>query len=249
MRLIDIVEEFPDELRKPIANLIEFMRSEELKKMSEEMEEGFKKLTESINKLTEAQERTEERLNKLERVVEELAQAQKRTEERLNRLERVVEELAQAQKRTEERLNELIREHAITREKVENLSHNFGFLLEDRAIQSLPNVLKDRGFEVERKLRTKRIEYGGKEYMINIYGVVRRENRRYVLFGESKSRVSKKEIRRFVKLIERLKDKLMAEENADGIYPIVVIHRIDTKMEKFLKEENIDFVESYLLKI
>ena len=228
MRLIDIVEEFPDELRKPIANLIEFMRSEELKKMSEEMEEGFKKLTESINKLTEAQ---------------------KRTEERLNRLERVVEELAQAQKRTEERLNELIREHAITREKVENLSHNFGFLLEDRAIQSLPNVLKDRGFEVEGKLRTKRIEYGGKEYMINIYGVVRRENRRYVLLGESKSRVSKKEIRRFVKLIERLKDKLMAEENADGIYPIVVIHRIDTKMEKFLKEENIDFVESYLLKI
>ena len=207
MRLIDIVEEFPDELRKPIANLIEFMRSEELKKMSEEMEEGFKKLTESINKLTEAQ------------------------------------------KRTEERLNELIREHAITREKVENLSHNFGFLLEDRAIQSLPNVLKDRGFEVEGKLRTKRIEYGGKEYMINIYGVVRRENRRYVLLGESKSRVSKKEIRRFVKLIERLKDKLMAEENADGIYPIVVIHRIDTKMEKFLKEENIDFVESYLLKI
>lgn len=207
MRLIDIVEEFPDELRKPIANLIEFMRSEELKKMSEEMEEGFKKLTESINKLTEAQ------------------------------------------KRTEERLNELIREHAITREKVENLSHNFGFLLEDRAIQSLPNVLKDRGFEVERKLRTKRIEYGGKEYMINIYGVVRRENRRYVLFGESKSRVSKKETRRFVKLIERLKDKLMAEENADGIYPIVVIHRIDTKMEKFLKEENIDFVKSYLLKI
>ena len=228
MRLIDIVEEFPDELRKPIANLIEFMRSEELKKMSEEMEEGFKKLTESINKLTEAQERTEERLN---------------------RLEKVVEELAQAQRRTEERLNELIREHAITREKVENLSHNFGFLLEDRAIQSLPNVLKDRGFEVERKLRTKRIEYGGKEYMINIYGVVRRENRRYVLLGESKSRVSKKEIRRFVKLIERLKDKLMAEENADGIYPIVVIHRIDTKMEKFLKEENIDFVESYLLKI
>ena len=270
MDLNEVVDKFPDDLKEPIIALVEFMRKEDLRSIREEMEKGFSELREAIKELTEAQKRTEERieelvqaqkrteerldkheerLNRIEKTLEELIQAQKRTEERVEELAKAQKNLAQAQKRTEETLNMLIKEHAKTREKVENLSHNFGFLLEDRAIQSLPHVLKKRDMEVVGELRPKRIVHDGKEYEINIYGVVEREGKRYVLFGESKSRVSKKEIYRFLKLLNRLKERLIYDEKADGIYPLIVVHRIRSDILGFLNENGIDVVESYELKI
>ena len=38
--------------------------------------------------------------------------------------------------------NELTRAHAITREQLGGLSHTFGYVLEDRAMKSLPRILK-----------------------------------------------------------------------------------------------------------
>jgi len=213
-----------------------------LEKTVEELAMAQKRTEERVEELTQAQKKSEERLTRLEKAVEGLAMAQKRTEER-------VEELTQAQKETEENLNKLIKEHIKTREKVENLSHNFGFLLEDRAIQSLPEILEERGIKVLSRLRTKRMIYEGKEYELNIYGIVEEGGKKKVLVGECKSRMSKKEVNRFTKVIDRVKDRLMEEERADGVYLMVVVHRLNMEMEKYLKEKGIDFVESYMLRI
>jgi hypothetical protein len=91
-RYMEIVEEFPIELHKPILRLADAIMEQARAEFAVRRED-FDELRSAIAGLAQAQKRTEER-------VEELAQAQKRTEER-------VEELAQAQKRTEERVEEL----------------------------------------------------------------------------------------------------------------------------------------------
>ena len=136
-------------------------RLTELAQRVDELAEAQKRTEERLNELAEAQKRTEERLNELAQRVDELAEAQRRTEERLNELAQRVDELAEAQKRTEERLNELaeaqrrteetlnalLKRQKIYERKADGLSHSFGFLLEDRAIQSLPEVLGREGIK------------------------------------------------------------------------------------------------------
>jgi len=113
---------------------------EELASFRKTTEENFNKVWTAIIELAKAQKRTEQR-------VEELAQAQKRTEQKFR-------ELAEAQKKTEESLKKLIEDHRRTREKLEGLSDSFGYLLEDRAMKSLPKILKENyNFDVVEKLR------------------------------------------------------------------------------------------------
>ena len=85
-RYMEIVEEFPIELHKPMLRLADAIM-ERIRTEFAVRREDFNELRSAIAELAQAQKRTEER-------VEELAQAQKRTEER-------VEELAQIQKRFE----------------------------------------------------------------------------------------------------------------------------------------------------
>jgi hypothetical protein len=47
-----------------------------------------------------------------------------------------------------------------------------------------------------------------------------------VLFGESKSRLSKSELNRFLKVKERLRDILLEQENAHDLYLLMVVHRV-----------------------
>ncbi|MBA7527339.1 hypothetical protein ES705_19515 [subsurface metagenome] len=90
---METLEEFPNELQKPVLRLVDAMM-ERIREEFAVRREDFDELRSVITELAQAQKRTEER-------VEELVQAQKRTEER-------VEELVQAQKRTEEHVEELV---------------------------------------------------------------------------------------------------------------------------------------------
>jgi hypothetical protein len=118
--MVDIVEEFPNELQKPMLRLVDAVMERAREEFAVRRED-LEKLWSVIAELAEAQKRTEERVSSVERALEDLAQAQKRTEERMEELaqaqkrteervsgvERALEELAQAQKRTEERMEEL----------------------------------------------------------------------------------------------------------------------------------------------
>jgi hypothetical protein len=99
MPYAEIFEQFPPELRLPVARLVDALK-EELGVRSTDFDE----LRAIVRELAEAQQRTESRLERVETAVQELAEAQQRTESRLERLETAVQALAEAQQRTESRL-------------------------------------------------------------------------------------------------------------------------------------------------
>ncbi len=88
-------------------------------------------------------------------ILEEIEKQRKQWEETVtktefNELKQIVSELAEAQKRTEEELKKLVGEHRKTREQLGGLAHTVGYILEDRAYESLPDVLeKELGIKVK----------------------------------------------------------------------------------------------------
>ena len=108
-------------------------------------EENFQRVWKAIEELAEAQKKTEIKVN-------ELAEAQKKTEQRLESLTEKVEALAEAQKRTEEEVRKLAKGLRETRQMVGGLSDTVGYSLEDRAIKSLPQLLREQ-YQIEVKGR------------------------------------------------------------------------------------------------
>ncbi len=220
-----------------------------------ELAEAQKRTEKRLEELAEAQKRTEQRLEELaeaqkrtEKRLEELAEAQKRTEQRLEELaeaqkrtEKRLEELAEAQKKTEERLQKLIQEHAKTREQLGGLSHAFGYVLEDRAIKSLPKILK-QNFNIETIGKLKREFFKiGKEYIeINIYGTVRKDGEQFTLIGEAKSRVSKKAIDEFIKKCEKISPRSIK---------ILVSYIFSPEIQEYAQAKDIILIPSYELEL
>ena len=73
-----------------------------------------------------------------------LAEAQQRTEARVDNLAKAVRHLAEAQKGTEEAVRKLAKGLRETWQMVGGLSDTVGYVLEDRAIRHLPDILVER---------------------------------------------------------------------------------------------------------
>jgi chromosome segregation ATPase len=241
---------------------------EELASFKKSTEENFNKVWGAIRELAEAQKRTEEaqkrteeelasfkksteeNFNKVWSAIRELAEAQKRTEERLesfkktteenfNKVWNAIRELTEAQKRTEERLNNLIEEHRKTREKLEGLSDSFGYLLEDRAIKSLPKILKENyDIEVVGKLKRDYFIINREHIEVNIFGKVKKGDEEYTLLGEAKSRVSKKEIDKFIRKCEKISKEAIK---------ILISYVFSPEIKKYAHEKGIILIHSYEL--
>lgn len=218
--------------------------------LPEKTRKAFIVMMEEIEKRFDMMERmaTKDEMNSLRGVVAELAEAQRRTEERVNQLAQRMDELAEAQRRTEETLNTLLKRQRVYEQKVDGLSHSFGFLLEDRAIQSLPEVLEREGVKVISSLRSLEIELD-KVYEINIYGLVEEDGVKKVLLGECKSRASKKELQRFLKVVDKVKEYVMAKEKVGEIFLVFVAHRISNRLRREFEEVGVRVYESYELRI
>ncbi len=246
--LEDIISKLPEEIRLPIYEAFKVFKEDIIYKELQEIKEEIKKVWQAINELAEAQKRTEQRVN-------ELAEAQKKTDERVSRLEKVVEELAEAQKRTEQRVNELaeaqrkteeelrklVAEHRKTREQLGGLSHAFGYLLEDRAIQSLPLLLKEEyKIEVIGELKREYMQIREEYIEINIYGKVRKNSEEYTLIGEAKSKLSKRIIDNFIK---------KANKVSKNTIKVLVSYVFTPEIKKYAEEKGIILIPSYKLKI
>jgi hypothetical protein len=123
MAYAEIFAEFPQELRLPIARLVDTLRDElavgrtdfeELKAIVRELVPAQARTETRLGELAQAQARTETRLGELaqaqartETRLEDLAQAQQRTEDSMEALREVVRRLAEAQQLTELRVQEL----------------------------------------------------------------------------------------------------------------------------------------------
>ena len=222
-------------LAQTVAELAEAQKRTE--ERVNELAEAQKRTEARVNELAEAQKRTEERVTRLEIAVAELAEAQKRTEEQLN-------ELAEAQKRTEEALKQLAAAHRVTRERLEGISNAVGYTLEDRALRSLPQRLRQEGVEVQEPLVRKYIRMRNKDRQVNIYGLGQRHGQEVLIMGEAKVRPSRKEVDRFLRLAHRV-----AEAEGREPFLLFVAYDFPPAMEAYLRERGILPIWSYELNL
>jgi len=207
------------------------------------VEERLTRLEKVVEELAEAQKKTEDRLTRLEKVVEELAEAQKKAEERLTRLEKVVEELAEAQKRTEEVIKELAKDLGVTKRQLGDLSDTVGYTLENSAYKALPELLKrDYGIKVIGRLKRGYLrDIHGRPVEVNILGEATKNGKRITIIGESKARLSKKAIDKFVE--KRLK---AFGGVIKDIFPVIVTHMVsEPDAEEHAKKKGVALYYSY----
>ena len=209
----------------------------ELAKAQKETEQRLNELTQRVSELAEAQKRSEERITKLEKAVAELAEAQKKTEQRLN-------ELAEAQKRTEEELRKLIVEHKKTREELGGLSHTVGYILEDKAFETLPLLLKkEYGIETE-ALKRDFIEISPNRFEeINIIGQGKRDGKKIWILGECKAQLKKRDVDKFLKKISRIEHIFPGEKLI-----ILVAYQTSPQVKEYVREKGLRLYFSYELR-
>jgi len=211
-----------------------------------------KKITEVIGKVYDELQNTvtKAEFNDLRNIVKELAEAQKRTEQRVEELveaqkrtEQKVEELVEAQKRTEQEVRKLTISLKDTRTMVGGLSDTVGYGLEDRAMKSLPTVLKSKyGINVLSPLVRKYVSCNGTQDEINIYGTGKKDEIEICILGEAKARLSKKHVDSFLKLVQRLKNSKVIIENN---FLLMVSYTVTPEVEEYAKIKNIVIIWSY----
>ncbi|WP_456443805.1 hypothetical protein [Caldithrix abyssi] len=259
-----------NELKEVVADLAEAQkrteqRLDELTVCVNELAEAQKRTEQRVNELAEAQKRTEQRLDELTVRVNELAEAQKRTEQRVNELteaqkrtEQRVNELTEAQKRTEQRLEELaqaqkqteIQLQKLTRrvgnieEQLGGISNTIGYSLEDRSFEPLKKLLEDEfAVKVPRLIRRNIVYPSGKFDEINIYGEGYKNGGEIVVIGESKAQFGLKDVKHFLKLLERVKKHLNKP-----IFPLALAYQFHPRAEEELRKHKIKYYWSYELK-
>lgn len=219
MKSLDkIIEKFPEDLRLPM----------------------YEALTVAIEESRNILIRDE--ITKVWEAIRELTEAQKKAEERLTRLEKAVEELAEAQKKTEESLKNLIIEFGEMKRQIGGITDTIGYTLENEAFKNLPGLLlKDFGIKIEERMKRtylKNIE--GEEKEVNIYGVGKRDGEEVTIIGKAKSQLSKNEIDKFLKKIEKFKGVYK------NIVPIIVTHMIsEPDAEEYGKAKGVKIYYSY----
>ncbi len=232
-----------NELKAVVAELAEAQvitgrRLDSLAVRVEELTEAQKRTEARVEELAEAQAATERRLDSLTVKVEELADAQKRTEIR-------VEELADAQKRTEQEVRKLAKGLRETRQMVGGLSDSVGYGLEDRAIAALPALLKIRfGLESEAPFVRRYMDIGGKEVELNMFGTGHKDNEKWFVVGEGKAKLSKKDVDRFQKLLERLKANNVV---GDHVLPLLVTYSTRPAIQEYAEQKGMHVIWSYEL--
>ena len=266
IEIIRKIEQVHPELREVFVMLLEEMERlkdivtkkefNELKAVVQELAEAQKRTEQRVNELAEAQKRTEQRVNELaeaqkrtEQRVNELAEAQKRTEQRVNELaeaqkrtEQRVNELAEAQKRTEEEIRKLTIGQRHLRELIGGLTHTVGYRLEDESYKALPRLIKE-DFDVEIVGRLKRdfIEIGKDRYIeVNIWGEGRKNSKEYVIIGDAKSQLKKRDIDEFIKRINYIKAFVPKEQ-----INLIVTYIAPPQIQRYAKEKNIKIYFSY----
>lgn len=249
--LKDVVKELVEAQKRTelrLEELAEAQRSTEqrvgeLAEAQQRTEERLTRIEVVILELTEVQKRSEERLTRVEVVIHELTEAQKRGEERLTRVEMVMQELAEAQKRTEVEVRELAVAHKETRRMLGGLSDAVGYGLEDRAIKSLPALLKSRyGIDVSSPLVRKFVRYNGRRDEINIYGTGEKEKMTLYIIGEAKARLAKKHIDDFLKLVGRLESNAIITRER---FLLVVTYSVEPEIEEYARDKGVEVIWSF----
>ncbi len=152
-----------------------------------------------------------------------------------------VEELAEAQKRTEERLDRLDKRVDNLQKEVGGISNALGYSLENSSYKALTKILPEKfGIKVEKLYRKNLVYPSGKFDEINIFGEGLKGRHKIYVIGESKSQFGLKDVKQFLKLLQRAKEFLQAD-----IFPLALAHQFHPRAEEYLKENGIAYFWSY----
>jgi hypothetical protein len=182
--------------------------------------EDFSKLTATVGRLADAQERTEERMNRL-------ADAQERTEEQMK-------QLAAAQQRTEVEIHELFvaqKELTWTMKDVHKqfggLARSVGHGLEAYAMERIPRILAEHcAFVTESSVpETIYADDRGNEIDIVCRGTI--AGCPAAVLCEVKTNITGHEVREFMETFERVRPQLARDEKIDptDIHPLFFGYR------------------------
>ena len=223
------IQNIPSDIREALLALLEEIENTVTKEEFRELKNSVEALTENVNKLTER--------------VNQLAEAQLRTEKRVDTLAQKLEQLAEAQRKTEEELKKLIGEHRKTREMLGGLSHTVGYILEDRAYKGLPELIKrDFGIIITEPFKRKFIPFGNKYIEINIIGKGKKGEKEYIILGECKTQLKKRDVDKFLKTMEKVKHQLPEEKKF-----VFVTYQTSPEVESYIKNKNLKLYYSYEL--
>jgi DNA repair exonuclease SbcCD ATPase subunit len=248
-----------EEMRKDMKEGFE-RQAQENEKIWQAIKEGFERQEKENQRIWQAIEEdrrsNEEQFRRIWQAIEEM---RKSNEEQFKRIWQAIEEdrksneeqfkrIWQAIEKTNERLDKLIlafekaeKRNEQTRKQVGVLTDNFGYLLEDRAIRTLPKLLKEKyGFEITEPLRRDFIEINGKYIEVNIYGKARKNNEEFIIIGEAKTRITNKAIIGFLEKCNNFEGKQ---------FRIMIGYLITPKIKQVLENNNIIFINSYELEL
>ena len=169
------------------------------------------------------------------------------TKEEFAELKAIVADLAEAQKRTEEEVRQLAKGLKETRQMVGGLSDTVGYVLEDRAIHSLPALLpRLAGVTVEGELERTFIQHDdGRTSELNIFGHgTDAEGRPVTILGEAKARLSTRHVDALVKLAQRLRDQDVV--NGEPLL-LLVSYSITPRAAEHARAKGVLVVPSYKL--
>ena len=239
---VDQLTERMDQLTKRVDELTE--RMNQLTERVDQLTERMNQLTKRVDELTERMNQLTERVNQLTERVNQLTKRVDELTERMNQLTERVDQLAEAQKKTEGRLDKVIKEQKAMRKEIGGLAHTFGYFLEDRAYKGLPSILKGRfGIEVTQPL--KRIYVKGETnryYEINIFGAGRRGSEEVYIIGECKAKLSKREVDKFIRNIEKFGDRWKGEKIL-----FLVTYQAPPSVAEYVERRGINLIYSYEL--
>jgi len=177
-----------------------------------ELKEIVRSLGDTMGELAEAQKESRKDINRLEKTMGELAEAQKESRKDINRLEKTMGELAEAQKNTQEELRQLVVDHRETRRHLGGLTMAVGYGIEDRLIPYIFDFGRvEYGIEVE-SVGREHLPHPEDGYLeVNILARGTRSGKPVYLVGECKSQPGKKDLRRFHRQSERIREALDGE--------------------------------------
>jgi len=194
----------------------------------------------AVEKLSQAQAKTEERMGRVELAVEKLAQAQTRTEERMGRVELAVEKLSQAQARTEIAMEKLAQAQTEMRKEIGGLGATIGFGLEDIARVVLPGYLERHYNIYVDELNRRFFRVDKTDVEVNLYGEGRKNGRKIIILGETKSRIYEGEVKKFIQQISKVVPQVEHE-----VMKVMFGYLIHPTAMKLARKEGIILVASY----
>jgi len=158
-------------------------------------------------------------------------------------LKTVVFNLAKAQEKTEKELQKLTKAVVHLQSEVGGLSNRFGYILEDRAIKTLPRLLK-QDFDIEIKTMIRDcIEYDEKHFdEINILGYGQKDKKDILVIGEAKYQLANKHIHQFLVMLDRIKTV-----KKESLFPLFVCASADPSVRKYAEGLGIKLYFSYQL--